>query len=202
MPAAASATALPEEIKENTTLTAAGNPYTGNPTIKAGVTLTVKPGVQFALYNINVDGTLKVEGTAEEPVVFTSAKEEAPGEWCSIDFRAGSGASVVDHAVIKYGGGCGGGAIRVNGSASPRIINSAFSKNSSYGVNVSEGGAPEVADNMFFGSGVSYAAAGTKTGEVNIHGNFVEGGPNGIIANITSTGSVVGKNLGGNTVIK
>jgi len=202
LPSVASATTLPEEIKENTTLTAAGNPYTGNPTIKAGVTLTVKPGVKFTLYNMNVDGTLKVEGTAEEPVIFTGAKEATAGEWCSIDFRAGSGASVIDHALVKHGGGCGGGAIRVNGSASPTITNSAISKNSGYGVLVSEGGSPEIADNVILGSGLSYAAAGTKTGEVNIHGNFVEGGGTGINVAITSSGSVVGKNLGGNTIVK
>lgn len=44
-PSAASATALPEKITENTTLTAAGNPYTGSTTIESGVTLDVEPGL-------------------------------------------------------------------------------------------------------------------------------------------------------------
>lgn len=39
----ASAAALPATIKENTTLTSAGNPYTGTSTIESGVTLKIDP---------------------------------------------------------------------------------------------------------------------------------------------------------------
>src|SRR5262245_3190266 len=45
----ASATVLPEVIKENTTLTPANNPYTGTTTIESGATVTVEPGVRFEI---------------------------------------------------------------------------------------------------------------------------------------------------------
>ncbi|HYQ77656.1 MAG TPA: hypothetical protein VEP91_00925, partial [Solirubrobacterales bacterium] len=90
------ATALPSTITENTTLSVAGNPYTGSPTIAAGVTVKAEPGVRFNLGKIIVKGTLKAEGTAESPVVFTGANGKEPGEWSNIKFESGSGASVLD----------------------------------------------------------------------------------------------------------
>jgi RHS repeat-associated protein len=204
VPSAASATALPSTIGEDMTLTAAGNPYTGSTTIESGVTLKVEPGVKFKINSMVVKGTLDVDGTAEEPVVFTGAKESSAGEWAHIVFESGSGASVIDHTELAYGGGSGLGAIWVNGS-SPTITNSTIRKSYSVGINVEAGGSPEIASNDLLANasgGITYSAAGTKTGQVNIHDNFIEGGLNGIYVNITSTGSVVGKNLGGNTIVK
>ncbi len=146
-PAVASATALPSKIKENTTLTAAGNPYTGSTvTVESGATLKVEPGVKFLIYSLIVYGTLDVDGTAEEPVVFTGSKEKAAGEWSQIAFESGSGASLIDHTEVKYGGGGNIGAIYINGS-SPRITNSTISKSYSHGINIPSGGSPEIDNN-------------------------------------------------------
>jgi len=204
LPAAASATALPSTITENMTLTPAGNPYTGSPTIQAGVTVKVEPGVKLTVGGMTIKGTLDVNGTAEEPVLFTGAKEEKAGEWGCLYFNAGSGTSVIDHAELAYGGTCGGGMVWVQEGASPTITNSTIRKSSSSGIRVDAGGSPEIADNALMSNtvGIAYLASGTKTGEVNIHDNFVEGGTEGIYVSITSTGSVVGKNLGGNVIAK
>ncbi len=203
-PSTASATVLPETIKENMTLTAASNPYTGSPTIQAGVTVKVEPGVVLKVGGMTVKGILNVEGTAEEPVVFTGAKEKSNGEWCAIWFSPGSSTSVIDHAEIKYGGGCNTGAVGIYGS-SPTIKNSTFSHSYGYAIKVPEGGSPEIANNRLL-TGETYAifyeATGTQTGEVNIHGNEIEGGNNGIYVNVTSTGTVTGKTLDANTVTK
>ena len=202
--AGASATVLPEKITENMTLTAAGNPYTGNPTIEPGVTVTVKPGVKLKLNILNVKGTLKVEGTAEEPVVFTGAKEEAPGEWCHVLFNAGSGASVIDHAELKYGGACGGGMLWAQGGSSPTITNSTLRKSSTGAIRVQGGGSPEIANNTLIGNsafGIFYSAFSTEAGQINIHDNFIEGGTNGIEVSVPSNGLVVGKTLGANTIV-
>ena len=202
LPSVASATVLPEKISENMTLTPAGNPYTGSPIIQPGVTVKVEPGVKLKLGSLSVSGTLKVEGTAEKPVVFTGAKEEKAGEWCVIQFNAGSGASVIDHAEVNYAGACGTGAI-YSIESSPTIKNSTIAHSSNYGINVSKGGSPEIANNHVFdnaNTGIRYEASGTQTGEVNIHDNLVEGGLKGIYANITSTKAVLGKTLGANTV--
>jgi hypothetical protein len=77
------ATSLPEKITENTTLTAAANPYTGSSvTIEAGVTVQVEPGVVVKVAgsssSLTVNGTLKAEGTAESPILFTSTTDNAP----------------------------------------------------------------------------------------------------------------------------
>jgi RHS repeat-associated protein len=204
VPGRASATALPPTITENTTLMPAGNPYTGSPTIEPGVTVKVEPGVKLTLGSLTVKGTLDVDGTAEEPVVFTGAKEAAAGEWGNVRFQSGSGASVIDHAELKYGGSGGAGTIAIEG-VSPKITNSTIRNSYSSGIYVNSGGGPEIANNDFLANadyGIYYLAGGALTGEINIHDNFVEGGTNGIYVGITSTGSVVGKSLGANTIVK
>jgi len=199
VPSVASATALPATIKENTTLTSAGNPYTGTSTIESGVTLTVQPGVKFQNSSLTVKGTLKAEGTAEEPVIFTSAKEEKAGEWCGIEFKSGSGSSVVDHAEFRYGGLCNLGEVAVTEGSSPTIKNSTFSHSSGYAIKTTAGGSPEIANNRISTSANGIFYEGTTSGEVNIHGNEVEGGANGIYVSATGA-SVVGKTLGANTI--
>ena len=84
----AQATALPSTITENTTLTAAGNPYTGSPTVEAGVTLKAEPGVKFNIGKLIVKGTLVAEGTAESPVVFPGYL--LPDDGCEEPAHAGS----------------------------------------------------------------------------------------------------------------
>jgi RHS repeat-associated protein len=200
--ATASATVLPEKITENMTLTAAGNPYTGSPIIEPGVTVKVEAGVRAEVNALGVKGTLLVEGTASEPVVFTGPKEAKGGEWCAIAFRSGSSASVINHAEIKYGGACGTGNVLVEG-VSPTIESSTISHSSTYGINIPAGGGPEIADNSIFANAntnIRYVAEGTQTGEINIHGNTIEGGPQGIYVGLFGTGSIFGKNLGANTI--
>jgi hypothetical protein len=196
----ADAAVLPEKITGNTTLTAAGGPYTGQTTVESGATLTITKGVQLDIYSLNVKGTLKVEGTAEEPVVFADNVEP---HFCSISFEAGSGASVIDHAEMSNGGYCGIGLVQVNGGSSPTIRNSTFIKSYYSAIKVNSGGAPEIANNQFLASrntSISYKAASTQTGAINIHGNFIEGGANGIEVSIEGKPPVVGNSLGGNTI--
>ena len=201
---AASATVLPEHITENTTLTTGGSPYTGASVVRPGVTLKIEPGVKLNLGGLWVEGTLKAEGTAEEPVVFTGPKEASAGEWCHIAFEPGSGASVIDHAEVSYGGACGIAPIWVRGS-SPTITNSLISHSSAGGIEVESGGAPEIAHDILLANAkknISYLAAGSQSGEVNIHDNLIIGGEKGIYVKSTSSGSVLGTDLGSNTIIK
>jgi hypothetical protein len=201
---AAKATVLPLNITENTTLSAVGSPYTGTTTIQAGVTLTADPGVEFQISNMTVNGTLKAEGTVEEPVIFTGPKEEGP-EWCRIQFMPGSGASVVDHAEIKYGGNsCGSNGMVYVRESSPTITNSTIAHSGSRGIDVFLGGGPEIANNSILDNatmGVRYLGASSSTGAVNIHDNFVEGGTDGINVSVEGAASVAGKSLGGNTIV-
>ncbi|HWN73752.1 MAG TPA: right-handed parallel beta-helix repeat-containing protein, partial [Solirubrobacterales bacterium] len=189
------------------TLTAAGSPYTGTPTIAAGVTVKVEPGTHLTVGTMTVNGTLLAEGTAETPVRFTGVKEKEVGEWRSIFFKPGSSASVLSHVEVANGGWrdggystCNNGAITVEGSA-PTITNSTIRDACGSGIRVPSGGAPTIANNDFINAGAAiiYSASSGQSGEINIHDNFVEGS-GGIGITAYSGAAVTGKTLSGNVV--
>ena len=202
VPSAASATALPATIKENTTLTPAGNPYTGTSTIEAGVTLKVEPGVKFSNLALTVKGTLNAEGIASKPIIVT----ESSGSLNAITFEPGSGSSVLDHLEVTK---CGSGfyvkaPIRINKS-SPTIKNSTFASNESRTIWI-EAGSPEIADNHFSlgkssATAIYYGAGTSQTGNVNIHGNYAEGGTSTAIEVSAAASSITATTLSGNTVV-
>ncbi|MBU4256113.1 MAG: hypothetical protein KKB04_02505, partial [Candidatus Thermoplasmatota archaeon] len=74
-------------ISTDTTWTLANSPYiiTGNVMIDNNATLTIEPGVVIKFngsYGIAVDGYLKCNGTAANPIIFTSNKTTpAKGDW-------------------------------------------------------------------------------------------------------------------------
>ncbi|HEX5990700.1 MAG TPA: right-handed parallel beta-helix repeat-containing protein [Solirubrobacterales bacterium] len=194
------ATALPKTITEDTTLSAAGNPYTGGTTISSGATLTVEPGVVFAEAYFTVNGALKAEGTAEQPVVFEGFGPAA------IAFEPGSGASVLDHVEVNHAGHnvcCSPAPAILITKSSPTIRNSTIDEAGYHAIQVKEGGSPEIADNLITdaaNAGILYTAtAAGNTGQVDIHGNTIEGANAGIIVN-TSGSAVTGKTLSTNTV--
>lgn len=91
-------------------------------TVGQGVTLDIQPGavVKFTPQaKITVNGTLLADGTAEEPIWFTSLKDDsiigdtngdnnnsvpAPGDWESILFTGFSSNSSLAHVIVRYGG--------------------------------------------------------------------------------------------------
>jgi len=202
--ASASATALPGSITENMTLTPAKSPYTGgSSTIQAGVTVTAEPGTVLKVGALTVKGTLKAEGTAENPVVFTGAKGEKAGEWESIRFESGSGSSVLDHTEVAYGGWNESGMIAIN-SSSPGITNSVIRKSQYHAIRV-QGGSPNIGFNTFSDNGFSavirpdieISLSTTKTGEVDVHDNSFSHS-NGIVV-WAESGAIGPGTLRGNT---
>ncbi len=133
----------------------------GTLTVSSGVTLKITEGVVLKDPTMTVKGTLDVDGTAEEPVVFTGAFEKNKGEWSGIEFLSGSSASVVDHAEFYWGGG-NGSQIRVAGS-SPTITNTTIHNSYSTAIVITESGSPKVEWNRFRGNagGLSYSGTGT-----------------------------------------
>jgi len=95
----------------------------GNRNIETGVILTVDPGAIIkmednATIEFTIKGTLNAQGTADQPIVFTSVADDdfggdtdgnglstgSPGDWEDIEFMAGSTGSVVTHCTFRYGG--------------------------------------------------------------------------------------------------
>ncbi len=96
-------------ILTSTTWGVSGSPFTvyQSVTVPSGVTLTIEPGVvvRFAgPYGIAVTGILGAQGTAGNPISFTSGQASpSPGNWTSIRLSgAESSASQLSHCTIGY----------------------------------------------------------------------------------------------------
>lgn len=83
--------------------------------IDSTFTLTLNAGEELYFANNAMllvwrDGRLVVNGTADNPVVFTSLRHDGwylflPGQWSSVLFYDGSTGNVIDHAVVENGTG-------------------------------------------------------------------------------------------------
>ncbi|MDD4901386.1 MAG: alpha/beta hydrolase [Patescibacteria group bacterium] len=119
---AARAANLPIEI--DTIWTKAQSPIiaSGTISVKSGVKLTIEPGVIIKLAENNtiiVMGELDIKGSAAEPVIITSFKDDsaggdtnhdgvatkpAPGDWYGILANTAGAKIKIDYARISYGG--------------------------------------------------------------------------------------------------
>lgn len=84
-------------------------------TIPAGVSLEIRPGtrVRFTRFDSNGDGigeneifiqgVLKAEGTAESPILFTSAEAHpVPGDWGAVNMMAAEEENLFSHCRVEY----------------------------------------------------------------------------------------------------
>jgi hypothetical protein len=124
---------------------------TGNVDIPAGATLTIQPGTVVKFDNgttMTVDGTLNAQGTANQPIYFTSIVDDSVGgdtdgdgganqparcTWGQVLFTSTSTAAVLDNVVVRFGGGGVDAEVQADG-ASPLLKNSVFSDSSDFGV--------------------------------------------------------------------
>jgi len=88
---------------------------TGDAVVPAGQTLRIASGTNVVFvqvdenpadgtgdYDLTINGTLSVEGTAENPVIFTVLGTHAPRGWNRIAIGSGATDVVVRHAVFEY----------------------------------------------------------------------------------------------------
>ena len=127
-------------------------------TINSGTYVNIDPGVVIKAINNNdgygifVDGGLKVNGTPDQKVIFTSIKDDnagnpydtngdgnastpVAGDWSSIKFRSTSDDAfcLINNAIIKYPGNLDEGGVTFENAAG-KLKNSTITNSSNYGV--------------------------------------------------------------------
>ncbi len=152
-------------------------------TIASGTTLTIPDGVvvKFAtsISNLLVDGILNVNGTAANPVYFTSIKDDsvggdtnddatttspASGDWEYVKINSGA-TSTISNAVFRYGGNATNAPfsdLDLN-SGSLVATNDTFSSSTTYGLQMG-GGTTSVTSSTFLNNGAyGFYMNGTST---------------------------------------
>lgn len=182
-------------ISTHTTWTAANSPYVVNSdvTVNTGVILSIQPGVVVKFQSgrrLTVNGILAASGTAEDPIVFTSDKDDAyggdtngdgaatrpaPGNWSGIYLNAAASASNLAYVLIRYAGT----AVQIDGS-SPTVSNATIMYSSGSAISVRNTGAPFIQNSTLrdnLGAGISLSGSSPL-----IQGNiFVNNGDAAIV---------------------
>jgi RHS repeat-associated protein len=150
------ATNVSGAISSDTTWDITGSPFVVSAvTVASGVTLTIAPGVVVKLMGpsnsiaLRVTGTLLANGTAAQPIYFTSFLDDSvggdtngdgnattpkAGDWGIIFFNSSSASCSFSNVTVRYGGG-GGFVGMIFGNGALSITNSTLSDSaSSYAV--------------------------------------------------------------------
>ena len=138
------------EITGDTVWSVAGSPYrtTCSPTVPAGVTLTIEPGVTVQMgpfHSLTVSGRLLAVGSAGQPIHF-----EPPSEgltWGSLQLTAASGPSEIAYARFA-GGGSGHRATLGIATSQALVRDSEFGTGAGVAMEIRDA-APTVRDSRF-----------------------------------------------------
>lgn len=137
------------ELMVNLTLPDMGLPYhvVASDLVVNGVTLTIEPGVELRFstglrLSTTREGRVIALGTADAPIVFTSAEQTPrPGDWRGLAFD-GLARSLLDHCVIRYAGSnINEGALTISSNGSrltlSSVTNCEITDSASHGLMVS-----------------------------------------------------------------
>jgi len=193
------------------------------------LSLTINPGVVIKCdnysYDIVVKGSLKADGTVEDPIVFTSAKDDnhgnpkdtnkdgtnstpAIGNFSGIVFTpTSSDTSSVTHSIIKYANCYGeyyysrwmGDAAIITINSSPTISNNEF-KDVNYGIKSFEASFPTISNNNMVNVIYTPFAVSGSADPVFTNNTFLNVGWNaiGLIGgNVTQNGTIKKRDVAG-----
>lgn len=190
----------------------------GDVTVAAGATLTIDAGQivkarSFAADDLIVNGTLLVNGTTEQPVIFTSDRDDTAGgdtnnngpttggngDWNGILFNGGSTGNVLSHIDLRYAGTTNGGALVVTGAGASVTVQDSFIRNSaSHALAARLSASLTAASNLLFknsDTGIRAESGATVTAFNNtIDGNFRGVAADGAGTSVTLTNNLVTNN--------
>ncbi|NOY35625.1 MAG: hypothetical protein GXP44_01745 [bacterium] len=152
-----------QAVTSEITLTKENSPYLVNDnitTFQSSAVLNIEPGVVIKFYNdaglrFTGDSKIIVNGTKDDPIVFTSFKDDeyggdlngdattttpSEGDWFGVKVETDNGDSVFNHTIFRFGGkyyinGLDLGRTNLNiTNTSAKISNSTFEYSKSYGL--------------------------------------------------------------------
>ena len=215
-------------VSANKTLTAARSPYliTFTATVNPGATLTLESGVVVKIVSENepalwVKGTIKANGTAASPVVFTSFRDDAyggdtngdgsattpvAGDWRRIFIDTTSAGSSFTHTLVRYGGNnnimsstAEKGAIGVS-SATVSFDNLIVERSNFYGLALENSNSAVTNSRFSTSSNADFIATGLylSGGAPSVSGSVFNGNYRGITLE-NSTAALTGNTITGST---
>lgn len=169
-------------------------------TIPAGLKLTIAPGqiIKFAngvSSEIYVDGTLIADGTTDQPIIFTSLRDDTAGgdtnangdstgqifDWHAIRFRATSTNNLLDHVEIRFAGANVPGAVTVIG-APLTMTNSLVTQSFTHAVAAQSNASVTLENNLLLSNG-SAGISSESGSTVRAFNNTINGNQRGVLAN-------------------
>jgi len=128
--------------------------------IEAGTTLKFSPSKTIDVaYASTHNGSIVAEGTAEDPITFTSAAANpSSGDWDGIRLFSGSTSSKFKHCIIRYAGNGRDGAISTYEDVRVSIDNCTFESTDGYGVcenNQNQGVFVSFTNNIFIDNSIN-----------------------------------------------
>ena len=137
------------QIAGNVTWRLADSPIHVSGDLTVTGSLTIEPGVVVMFESATTDltildgGQLTADGTANQPIVFTSDGERAPESWGGVYVRGSAGEVRIAHAEFRYGGYDSNSsvdyALRVDGTARPSLSDLRFRSNRRNGIGLTAG---------------------------------------------------------------
>jgi hypothetical protein len=129
-----------------------------------------------------VQGTLKAQGTAADPIIFTSvAAQPKPGDWQYIRFDGPKASgSVLDYVQVLYGSANGGasGMLSITQAAAPTITHCLIAHATQIGIWVASG-QPTITDCIFRDNGRAAISLPAKDPQ-HVHDNTFAPGQKGM----------------------
>lgn len=144
LPRAVRSSTVGGTLSQSATWTVAGSPYivTSNLIVPAGLTLTIQAGVEVRFangVNMEVSGTLTVQGTVLDPVILTSDDASpAMSDWNGINIQASAVNVTIDHAQLEW---AAWGLYFAGGAA---VISNSRIRDNLYGIWVNPNSAPVI----------------------------------------------------------